>query len=210
LLEPPNYDDARLSVMLDRVRRRGQMLGRRQRLGRWISAFSALVVAAGLGGLALAVTAPAVPGHPAASQPPARLAAWTVVRHADGTVFVTIREFRDPAGLQRKLRANGVPASVIFYPGKLQRHMPLRKLFHVKHNSCQQYRGGQGQLQKVVPPQRPASSLRDLTIFIHPSALPSGAGIQFITASNIGHLQTYGTHMLGVWLVQANPQCTGS
>jgi DNA-directed RNA polymerase specialized sigma24 family protein len=33
---------------------------------------------------------------------------------ADGLVDVTIRELRDPAGLQSKLRADGVPASVTF------------------------------------------------------------------------------------------------
>ena len=63
-------------------------------------------------------------------QPPARhpLAAWTVVKQADGKVSVTIRQFRDPAGLQRKLRADGVPASVIFNPrlraGTVPRALP--------------------------------------------------------------------------------------
>jgi len=31
-----------------------------------------------------------------------------------GDIKVTIRELRDPAGLQRTLRADGVPASVTF------------------------------------------------------------------------------------------------
>jgi hypothetical protein len=51
---------------------------------------------------------------PASHQPAASLAAWTVAKQADGTVRVIVREFRDPAGLQRTLRADGVPASVIF------------------------------------------------------------------------------------------------
>ncbi len=34
---------------------------------------------------------------------------------ADGTIAVTIRELRDPAGLQSRLRADGVPASVSFF-----------------------------------------------------------------------------------------------
>ena len=44
----------------------------------------------------------------------AQLAAWTVTNQADGGIRVTIRELRDPAGLQRTLRADGVPASVTF------------------------------------------------------------------------------------------------
>ena len=52
------------------------------------------------------------PTEAASPQPAAQLAAWTVTKQADGTIRVTIRELRDPAGLQSKLRADGVPASV--------------------------------------------------------------------------------------------------
>ena len=86
---------------------------------------------------------------PASHQSTAQLAAWTVARQADGTVSITIRQFRDPAGLQRELRADGVPASVIFNP-RLPAGAPFRDLFHVKNNPCQAYSGGQGQLLKVV------------------------------------------------------------
>ena len=49
---------------------------------------------------------------PASHQPGVQLAAWTVVKQADGTVSVTIRELRDPAGLQSRLRATASrPAS---------------------------------------------------------------------------------------------------
>jgi hypothetical protein len=50
------------------------------------------------------------PGHPAT----APLAAWTVATQAGGGIRVTIHELRNPAGLQRALRADGVPASVTF------------------------------------------------------------------------------------------------
>ena len=33
----------------------------------------------------------------------------------DGTIYVTINELKDPAGLQSTLRADGVPASVTFF-----------------------------------------------------------------------------------------------
>lgn len=45
---------------------------------------------------------------------PATLAAWTVTREPNGLVAVTIRQLRDPAGLWRMLRADGVPANVRF------------------------------------------------------------------------------------------------
>ncbi len=68
---------------------------------------AALTVVAGA---VLAVTAVAPAGH----QSGALLAAWTVARQADGTISVTIRELADAAGLQRTLRADGVPVSVTF------------------------------------------------------------------------------------------------
>src|SRR5579863_3548979 len=60
----------------------------------------------GLAGAAAAVTAGAAvaaatltgPGH----QPTAELTAWTVAKHSNGDITVTIREWQDPAGLQKK------------------------------------------------------------------------------------------------------------
>jgi hypothetical protein len=145
---------------------------------------------------------------PASHQPTASLAAWTVVKQADGTVRVIVREFRDPAGLQRTLRADGVPASVIFNP-KLPRGAPFRDLFRVKHNPCQ-FRRGQGQLLKVVT-GRPHRLREGSTIsVIHPAALPSGAGVQFIATPNTGYVHSPDRFALGVILVQASPRCTGS
>jgi hypothetical protein len=59
-----------------------------------------------------AASSPAT-SHPA-SLPSVRLAAWTVTRQADGSIQVTFREATDAAGLQRTLRADGVPVSVTF------------------------------------------------------------------------------------------------
>jgi len=165
----------------------------------------ALVLGLGLSGVfGSASHQPSPPVH-------AQLAAWTVVEQADGTFLVTIRQFRDPAGLQRTLRADGIPASVLVYTGTLQPGEPLgtllRTLSEVKNNPCQAYSGGQGQLLKVVPASSPPQSGQ---IFIVPSALPSDAGVQFIATSNFGHAPSAGPSGLVVSLVQASPQCTGS
>lgn len=198
--------DVHSATSVEQIIGRGRTLRTRRRIPGVAGALALIA------GAALAVTALLPAARPVSHQPTAQLAAWTVVKEADGTVSVTIREFRDPAGLQRKLRADGVPASVLFHPGKMQGHAPFRKLFHVRHNPCQEYGGGQGRLLKVVQghPPRPLRDQSTISV-IHPSALPSGAGVQFIATSNEGYLQdTNQRHALGVWLVQASQQCTGS
>lgn len=197
--------DVHTATPVDQIVRRGRAMRTRRRVP---GLAGVLAVAAGA---ALAVTTLVSSGHPVSPRPTAHLAAWTVVRQADGTVSVIIREFRDPAGLQRELRAEGVPASVIFNR-RLPRGAPFRDLFRVKHNPCQEFSGGQGQLLKVVR-GRPPHPLRDQSTIavIHPSALPSGAGVQFIATPNTGYLQSSPDRFaLGVLLVQASQSCTGS
>lgn len=43
-------------------------------------------------------------------------AAWAVTKNADGTVTVKISDYRDPEGLQRKLRQAGLRADVVTLP----------------------------------------------------------------------------------------------
>ena len=124
--------------------------------------------------------------HQAGRQPGAQLAAWTVVRQASN-VYVTIRQFRDPAGLQTRLRADGVPASVTF-TGQ-------------QNPACRPYPYRPGLLQKVISARHEGQS--DLTI-IHLSALPSGAGLRFVSSIR-GTDETVDTD-----LVQSSAQCTGS
>jgi len=52
------------------------------------------------------------PRVPAVGHNGITLAAYTVVRNADGSLTVTINDLRDPQGLQRKLAATGVSAKV--------------------------------------------------------------------------------------------------
>ena len=192
-------------VAADEVIRQGDR--KRRRLVTW-QALGGLSVAGIVAAVVLAMTALAPASRPA-GQPTARLAAWTVVKQADGTVSVFIREFRDAAGLQRKLRADGVPASVIFYPSRLPRGVPFSHLFRVPGNPCGEF-PRQGKLLTVVRGGHPFQGHSALAI-IHPSDLPRGAGVQFIATRNVGHPATPDQrHALGVWLVRASTQCTGS
>jgi hypothetical protein len=131
---------------------------------------------------AVAVTALA----PASHQPGAQLAAWTVVKQAGGTVSVTIRELRDPAGLQSRLRADGVPASVNFLG---QRNF-----------SCQRYTASVAQMNRVFTVQQTG---RFPVMVIHPSALPGGTGVEINPPAQPAN-------RVAIGLVYASPQCTGS
>ena len=166
-----------MTVPVEQIIRRGRVVRARRR-------------ASGLALLAAAmVAAVAVLSASHASRQSFQLAAWTVVKHTDGTVDVTIRELRDPAGLQRKRRADGVPASVIFGDQP-----------NVHSNPCQSY-GHPGLLSNVVTPSTAPGQPRGVAVVmaIHPSALPSAAGVQIIT----NHAR------VGVHLVTASHGCTG-
>jgi hypothetical protein len=143
---------------------------------------AALAVAAGA---VVAVTALA-PGHHQPARPPGvQLAAWTVVKQSDGTVSVTIRELRDPAGLQRTLRADGIPASVTFF-GRTPR-------------SCQGYPLNVALVNRVFT-SRYAGGFP--VMVIHVPAIPHGAGVQINPVPQP-------VHNVAIGLVYATPACTG-
>jgi hypothetical protein len=171
-----------------------------------IAGAAGVAVVLGLGLSGVFGSASHQPSHPAHAQ----LAAWTVVKQADGTVLVKIREFRDPAGLQSRLRADGIPASVKFNPAtpaNLVGKGPWA-IVHFKGNPCQEYSGGESQAPNVVTGGSPFT----VGMFVHPSAIPSGAGVQFVVSRNVGYLSLRRGEPwdLFEWLVQASPQCTGS
>jgi hypothetical protein len=182
-------DKVPMDTPVEQIISRGRAMRARRRVPRVAGALGAAAAAA----FAVSVALPA--SHPA-SEPHAQLAAWTVARQADGSIQVTIRELRDPAGLQRTLRADGVPASVTF-TGQ-------------QNPACHGYPGGgnQSQQRHLLSSVAGPAGGRDALV-IHPSALPSGAGLQIYTL-----FQNYpgprGSFQAAVGLVQASPQCTGS
>jgi hypothetical protein len=184
--------EVHMTTPLDAIVRQGRA---RRRRHRFTSLAGAAVVAVGA---VLAVTALLPAGHPASQRPRVQLAAWTVVRQPGGVINVTIRELRDPAGLQAALRAAGVPASVSFGNGQ--------------QTACRSYPGG-GFMTSAAPalinnvfPAGPPSA----AVSIRPSALPSGTGVllAFLQRSHprpgMPVIQIEGA------VVQASPQCTGS
>jgi hypothetical protein len=183
------FAGVRLDVPVEQVVRRGRAVRTRRRLP---AAAGALATVAGA---AVAAVGLLPAGHPAT----ARLAAWTVTEQPGGTIKVTIRELRNPAGLQARLRADGVPASVSFSPPPA---------------ACQINNVPRGTLGPVVtgyPPVPPGQTHVRFHpgqleyVVINPAAIPSGDGVGIFTnpqATQAGPLQFS--------LVQASQACTGS
>jgi len=177
------FDGVRMSTPLDAVSRRGRALRARRRG----SGLAAGAVAAG--GLAVTVTSllPATsavtatgtqhkPGKltvhtPGGSAVSATLDAWTVTRRPGGAIAVTIRNLRDPAGLQRALRANGVPARVT-YP---RAHIPAAcHFFDLNTMGATRALLSRTLTVPIFKLNRVASYAN---FVVHPSAIPHGAGV---------------------------------
>lgn len=105
-----------MTTPVEQIISRGRAVRARRRLPGVAAAAGTAAAAAVAVSVALPASHPAS-GHPAASHPASgpgvQLAAWTVTRQADGSIQVSFfGELRDPAKLQRTLRADRVPVSV--------------------------------------------------------------------------------------------------
>jgi hypothetical protein len=176
-IQPLTADDAIRQG--DRWRRRSI-----QRRSLAVLSSAGLAVAA----VILALTAMA-PGRPVRPQPQAHLVAWTVARLSDGNIRVRIFQLRDPAGLQAKLRAEGVPASVVTGPP----------------GACQRYPASRALLNRVFPGSYRLRPPPGKVIVIHLRALPGGTGVQLAGLFR----PTYG-YVAAPVLVHASHACTGS
>jgi hypothetical protein len=104
--------------------------------------------------------------------PSTHMAAWTVTEKAPGIIEIKIRELKDLAGLQRRLRSDGVPAFVRFQnqdpPGC--RNYPLSPA------------RGQQLSRKIFPQPDNAQMADNVAMVIDAAAIPPGVGlwIEFI------------------------------
>jgi hypothetical protein len=180
-----SFATVRSGTPVEPIVRRGRAVRARRRIP---GAAAALAVAAGT---AVAVTA-LVPGGsgPAAGPVHAKLAAWTVVKQADGTVAVTIRELRDTAALQARLRADGIAANVI--TGS-------------QRNPCQPFLLPGGKPPPTGQTVTAKQGTHETVLLVHPAVIPRGAGIQ-LTATFYPDGGGWG---IGVSTVTASRRCTG-
>jgi len=194
-----SYAGIHMDVPLDVIVRRGRRLRAHRRL-------PGLAGAAGtIAALALAVAA-LVPGGgrataPAGSTGTQQLAAWTVVSQPNGSVRVALRwpGIRDVAGLQDKLRADGIPARVTRFR---YLHPPLNiPGCHVLGD----WNPGPGGISYALwhkifyGPHTGQQS--NHAFWVYRSAIPRGLGVL---------VDIYYDGTFGLYAVKASPQCTGT
>jgi hypothetical protein len=197
-----------LQAPLGATVRRGRALRARRRA---VGLAGVAVVIAGGAALATALLVPGGPARPAPSGPrpaasgtdhsPARLAAWTVTEGPDHTVTILIRELRDPAGMQRTLRADGVPAHVAFQGGVLSDTPPLPRQCRNTRLSPEEDATLQG---KILGNSFMPEVQNGIALVIHANEIPKGIGLNLtVQTSSNGWGWSLG-------LIQASPACTGS
>ncbi|HEX3492898.1 MAG TPA: hypothetical protein VHU92_26380 [Streptosporangiaceae bacterium] len=180
-----------MSVPAEDIISRARTIRARRRIP---AAAAALTVAAGA---ALAVALPSAPGHPA----PAQLTAWTVARKPGGAVRVTIREMRDPAGLQARLRADGIPATIRFASQNLRPSQLPRP--------CLYYRLPDREIARLtlrIFAQSPHAS-GETALTIHRSAIPARVGLWINVRPPAGHGPGGGVFSADLSLVYASGRC---
>jgi hypothetical protein len=186
-------DRVPMTVPAEQIINRGRTLRARRRIPGVAGGLAVLAAAA------LTVTALLPSGRPA----PAQLAAWTVSKVSSGSIHVTIRELRDPAGLQARLRAEGLPINVSFSGPPLS-------------SVCQPLNVSKPVLLPVAHVQGHGGSAE---LVFHVSAIPSRDGVSLFINSKppAAHVRTEGgpphapvlSVAIAVGLVHASPQCTG-
>jgi hypothetical protein len=193
-----SYAGVHLDVPLDVIVRRGRRLRARRRL-------PGLAGAAGTVA-ALALAAALVPGGGSASAPGGstgteRLAAWTVVSQPGASVKVTLHgpHIRDLAGLQDKLRGDGIPARVA-HIGYLRSPLNVPGCHVFGDWSTSPGGISYTRWHKIFygPHTGPQSNH---AFWIYPSAIPHGLGVL---------IDTYYDGTFGLYVVKASPQCTGT
>ena len=198
-----SFTEVQLTSPLDATIRRGRQLrGRRRMAG--IAGATALAAGAVLTAVALLPggdAGQAGTAHLASPYGPVRFqtAAWTVTREPDRTVTVLVRQLSDPAGLQRALRADGVPAAVAFQGGMLSDTPPLPRSCRDTGLTPEQDANLQNRI--LGPPDFTSAALVALTI--HTADIPKGIGLNLTVQSSSNQ---WGWSL---GLVRATPQCTG-
>jgi hypothetical protein len=193
--------DTHMTVPESDITRRARRLRTRRRVA------AGGAVSAGLAaGLAMAaLAAPASSPATGQAQNTAQLTAWTVTKDPGGVIDVTIRELKDPAGLQARLRADGVPTNVSFsgpnpacvpyYPDyQYIPTLPIHYLGKPGNFYPWIHSYDNGSVTEFVP------SPADLTLVVRPARMPRGTAFQIIALR--GSIVAWG-------LVKASPACAG-
>ena len=166
-----------------------------------VPALIGVAVAAVAAALALHLT-----GSPAAPrQGGLTLAAWSVVKEPHGLLKVTIRQLRDPAGLQRTLAADGVAANVRFV-----HHFFQPSNSNDVPKGCPAPHLSSAAITKVDEKLIPNVTVPEADAFIfRPSAIPDGVGLYLKAWAPKPGTHPAATLSMEINLVQASHRCTG-
>jgi hypothetical protein len=194
-----SYAGIHMDVPLDVIVRRGRRLRAQRRLPGL--AVAAVIVAA----LALAVAAlvpgSGGPGVPGGSTGTERPTAWTVVSQPNGSERVALRcpGIRDEAGLQDRLRADGIPARVARFR---YLHPPLNVPgCHVFGDWSTGPGGISYTLWHKIFYGPHTGQQSNHAFWVYRSAIPPGLGVL---------VDIYYDGTFGLYVVKASPQCTGT
>jgi hypothetical protein len=159
-----SFAEVRADTPLTAIQRRGRAVRARRRRG-----LAGAVAAAAAAVIVVVVVLAQQPGtgtRPGPA-PSTRLAAWTVTEKPPGIIEIKLRELKDTAGLQRKLRRDGVPAFVRFQnqdpPGCLNYPLSPAKSRQLS--------------QKIFPEPDNAQMADSVAMVIDVAAIPAGVGV---------------------------------
>lgn len=206
-----------MAVPVERIISRGRTVRNRRR----IPTAAALLATAGAAVFAVTALGPpaarSTTAVGASSGPATQLAAWTVDESRPGEIVVTVRQLHDPAGLQARLRADGVAAVVTFSGSGIS-----PACLFVKDDDA----NALPDARALAAAMSSVSSGDSSVIVLHPAAIPSGDGV-FISVGPPASVSAIGTTTAAkpkageatprpfdfsvvLGLVHASPQCTGN
>ena len=192
-----SFADVRADTPLTAIQRRGRAVRARRRRGLTGAAAAAAAVAAA----AVVLAQPPGAGPRPGPAPSTRLAAWTVTEMPPGIIEIKIRELKDPAGMQRELRSDGVPAFVRF-----QNQNPPDCLYYPMSPARAQKIS-----QRIFPEPGNAQMADNVAMVIDATAIPPGVGlwIEFTPPQthNEGNGQSFISFGSGYMLVYASGRC---
>lgn len=210
-----SFAGIRMTVPVEQIsQRRGRLLARRRLMS--------LAGAAGLAAvLALVAVGPVSRmASPAGGRSHAvRLTGWSVVRQDDGGVMITLRRLRDPAALQRTLRADGIPVKIvddgsnIYDSTKVPGCTVLPKLMAPPPGPVPRW---PLLVRKIFFGPHYGHSSNPYTFWIYRAAIPRGVGVailvsegsQSLSNSTLRGADHFGVNGFAFDLVKANPGCT--
>jgi hypothetical protein len=139
--------------------------------------------------------------QPGTSAPGTHLAAWAVTEKPPGIIEIKVRQLTDPAGMQRELRRDGVPAFVRF-----SSQNPPDCLYYRQSNT-QNFK----LTQQIFPQLSEAQIERNAAMVIDRAAIPPGVGlwIEFTPPqeTNLGNGLSSQSFGMSEELVYASGRC---